>query len=68
MRRKRTITVLHEGMKLVVGTLPECELKDVFVNSRELVEWKYLPVLVSYCCNIPESMDMPVMRHSVAVK
>lgn len=36
--------------------------------TSELVEWKYVPPLVSYCSNIFESKAISVMKHDVAVK
>lgn len=51
-RRERRIRVLHEFMTVVVGPLQKCELRRFHVKTRELVEWKYVPRLVSYCYNI----------------
>lgn len=33
-----------------------------------MVEWKCVPLLVTYCCDIHENKDMSAARHRVSVK
>lgn len=46
--RDQRIGVLHEAMKAIVKHLRECELRGFFVKTTEVVDWKKLPILVSY--------------------
>lgn len=49
--------VLHEVMRVVVGPLQGCELKRFVVKTIELVEQKFVPLLVLYRYKIPESKN-----------
>lgn len=55
-------------MEVVLGLLQNCELKAFVINSRELVEWTRVPVLLLYCFDIPEIKDVSAVRHNVVVK
>lgn len=55
-------------MEIVVGPWQECELKKVFVNTRELVRWNCVSLLVSYCCDIAQNKVRSRLSHSVSVK
>lgn len=68
MRREQRMRVLREAMKLVVGPLQEGELKGFIVKTRELVEWKWVRLLVSYCYNTPKGEDILSVRHGIAVR
>lgn len=54
MRREPRIGALQEARKVLVGYLEGFELKELLVKTRELVEWKCMLLLVSYCCDIHE--------------
>lgn len=54
-------------MKVVVRSLQKCELRRFLVKTRELVERRSVPLLVSYCCDYPEVRDTSVVRHGVVV-
>lgn len=60
--------VLCGAIEVVVGPLQRRELKRFFVKTRELVEWRYVPLLVSHCCDISDSKDMTAVRHDVALR
>lgn len=64
---ERRIRVHQKAVRVVVGPLQECELKGFLMRTRELVEWKCITLLVSYCYVIPEAEYMLVLRHDVAV-
>lgn len=66
--RERRISVLHEAIKVVLEPLQYFVLKQFVVKSRELSKWMYIPAMVLYCCDIPESKDTSVVRYSVMVK
>lgn len=40
----------------------------MFKKTKEPVEWKCVSLLVSYCCGIPEAIDMPAVRHNWSVR
>lgn len=43
-------------------------LERFVLNSRELAECIFVPLLVSYCCNVLEPKDMLLFRHGVSGK
>lgn len=56
--REQYMTIFYGSTKVVLSPMQEYVRKGCYVKTRELVQWKYLPVLVSYSCNISESMQM----------
>lgn len=60
--------VLHKALKVVVRPLQECDLKGFLVQTREVVEWECVSLLVSHSYGIFDSKDMLEVRHSVVVK
>lgn len=42
------------NMKGAVGPLQEFELRAFIAQTKMLVEWKCIPLLVMYCCDIPQ--------------
>lgn len=50
-----------------MGPLHECDLQGFFVKARELVKWKCVPLLISYCCDSPEGREVSGARHDVAL-
>lgn len=60
--------VLQEIVKVAVQLLHTCELRGLLVKTRKLIDWKCVPPLASYCCDIPEAEDMSAMCHGVVVK
>lgn len=47
-RREKQISAFHEGMKVVLRPLPEFDLKRSVVGTRVVVNWKCVPLLMSY--------------------
>lgn len=60
--------MIHRAMKMVVWPLKRYERSGFNVKTREGVEWRCVPLLVSYCCDIPEGKDISGVRHGVAVR
>lgn len=52
------MSVLHEVVKLVVEFLRENELKAFVGKTKDIVEWKCVPLLLLYCYNDTESKHM----------
>lgn len=65
---ERRIGVIHEATKVVLRPLQKCELKGSAVKSRDVVEWKCVPLPLSYCCDIAEAEDISAVRQGFAVK
>lgn len=60
-RGKWLMRVLHEAIKLMVKSLPKCELREFLVKNKELAERRRVPLLVSYCCGISETNNPSAM-------
>lgn len=54
---ERRPMVLYKATNLVVGTLHECELNVIIVQTKSLVEWRWVFLLDSYCCYHVKSKD-----------
>lgn len=67
-RREKRIRVFHVDMRKVVSPLQECELEQVLVEAREVVERICVLLLVSYCSDIPGRRDLWAVQHDIAVK
>lgn len=52
---ERRMRVPQETMKVIVRHLRKFELNLFAVENRKLVDWQWVPLLASYCCNISES-------------
>lgn len=63
--KERSITVPHQHLKVVVAIQQKCKLMKTVVKDRELVQGKFVPLLVLHCCDIPENTDMSAARHGV---
>lgn len=58
VERERRMAVLYKATKVLMGYPQERRLKRFDVMTRELVEYKCLPLLVAFCCNTPECKNM----------
>lgn len=47
VEKEKRMSVLQDALKGVVSTLRDCDLEDSVVKTKELVEWKGIPLLVS---------------------
>lgn len=65
--REQSVKVLQKAIKLVTGPLQKFEVKGIFVKTRELVEWNCVPLVVSFCCDITEDLDISEVQHSLEV-
>lgn len=54
-RREKGITVFNDSMTLTVKDLPEFYLNGIVAKSTEVVEWKYILLLVSVFCDVAGS-------------
>lgn len=68
MERERRMRMIYRAMKMVVWPLEKYERSGFQVKTREGLEWKCVPLLVSYCCDISEGKDISAVRHGVAVR
>lgn len=50
--RNRRNTVPHKPMKVVLGSVQKYELRKFFVKTPELVAFKCVPTVLSYCSDI----------------
>lgn len=50
--RKRQMRLLHEAMKVLVGSLCKGQPRAFLVKIWKLVEWKCVTLLVSFNCEI----------------
>lgn len=60
VENEKKTTVIHEPMKVVVGRQQECVLKEIFVQTRSLLEWKSVQQLIHCYCDIPEKHILAV--------
>lgn len=44
--REQIMRLLHDSMRVVLGPLQECELKEIVVKTTGLFAWKYVMLLV----------------------
>lgn len=58
LAKEKRMGALHESTKILLGPLQGCELKGTFVKTRELVEWKCVPLLVTYYWDTFKGEDM----------
>lgn len=61
------MTVVQEAVKVVVGSLRICELRGFAMMTRELVERKWVQLLVSFCYNIFEAQCVSTVQHYASV-
>lgn len=50
--REQKMRELYKAMKVAVGPEQKFELKGSVAQTKDLVEWKGVPLLVSYCSDI----------------
>lgn len=62
------MSALHEALKVVVEPLQNCELNRFVVKTGEVVDWNRVPLLISYCPDIPETKDFSAVRLGFVVK
>lgn len=60
--REPKLHVIHTTLKTVPDGMSGTAIKG-FVVSYVEQPWKCHPVIVSYCCNLPESEKMSVIKH-----
>lgn len=65
--RNQWLRALHGAMKVVLRPLWESELASFLVETRALVEWNCVPLMMSYCRDIPEREEISEMQYGVAV-
>lgn len=56
--------VLHKALTVAVGSLQKYELRGFLIKIRELIEWKSVPLMVCYCCDIPKANDNSAISQS----
>lgn len=61
------MTVHYEVIKGAVGPPKRFELNWFVLKNRHLVQWKCVPLLVSYICDSFEAKSMSDRQESVAV-
>lgn len=59
---------VHKSINIVFRLQHKHELMGFVVITRELVDWKRVPLLVSYRCNIHQAKNMSAVQHGVAMK
>lgn len=53
--------LLHKALKIVVDALQKCEMRKFILKARKLVKWRYIPIVISYCSDVPEEKDMSAL-------
>lgn len=67
--RKQKMKVFYKSMRIVLPPLQNSKCKGLAGRTSEMVKWKCVPVLVSYCCNIPQGMRwLPPVRDIAVMK
>lgn len=59
--------LLHEGMMEIVRPLADTASVSFEVGGVGKYIWNLFPIIVSYCCNIPEGKDMLCAKHAISV-
>lgn len=54
VRREQKVTVLYYGTEIVIAPLQIFDLEEIIVKGKELLERKYILLLILCCCSIPE--------------
>lgn len=67
MSQKQRLRVLHKVIGFLAGRLHEHELKLFVVEAKGLFEWKCVPLLIFYYCDLPECKSMSPAQYDVAV-
>lgn len=62
------LRVLDKTSKAVVRSLQKTMLKDFVLNTRSLIAWNCVPLLVTTCCYIPGVKNLSAVRHGISVK
>ena len=55
---------LHNAMTMILAPLIEKSYEGFTVCTKKNITWNCFPVIVSYCCDIPESKDMSGVLHN----
>lgn len=66
--KERRMSVFCRAKKIALEPRRECELKGFVLETRVLVEWTVVPLLLAHCCDIPKAKDMSGLRLGFAVK
>lgn len=65
---KQKMTVLHEDVKIDVGSWQHGGLSRLFVGTKELFVWKCVLFPVSHSCILSECNELSSVLHLIAVK
>lgn len=57
--------VHHHTIQCLVWPLQKCELSGLLVQTTKLDEYKFLPLLESYFCDILESRDRSAVASGI---
>lgn len=60
--------VLQEDIETVVGRRQKCALEECFKQSRRLINWNCVEILVQYICLFHDSEAMSVRWHCLAIQ
>lgn len=63
--REESIWVPREDIKVVVGLLQSCELIVLGIRTSKFLEWKCIPILLSYYWDNLEGNVISAERHRV---
>lgn len=55
--------LLHEAISEEMGSLYGCGSTCFDVNESRGRKWGFIPLILSYCCNIQEGKDMSGVKH-----
>lgn len=67
-RRETLMRILHKTINVAGSLLDRCKLKEFVANICEVLVWKCVPPLVSYCCDIADDKDMQAVKPDDVVK
>lgn len=62
--RDHKMISLHKAMDMVLAPLLQKSLQGFSLCTRNEMTWNCFPVIISYCCDIPESKDMSGVLHN----
>ena len=64
--RVAKLETLHKVMLLIFKPLLNARLKGFEAFFGNVDRWNIFPILVSYCCDIPECKDMSAVKHGLS--
>lgn len=59
--------MIYETINVALRRQQEFELESFVVKSRDRVEWRFVPLLLPCCCDMPEGKDVLGVGFFVAV-